>query len=152
VTYPVLFLSLQILSSFHPSTNALPISPTELAAIEALKLAFNVFARYRSRSQEQHLPARQTQGRTLLWDASQEFEEQPLQGMNGHHGEEEEAAAASDIAERGVGQETPDVALSIRAGLVVAFASVVWASSTYIVRLFLFPSHRPDQSQREAFF
>lgn len=100
--------------------------------IEALKLAFNVLARYRSRSRGP-LPRSPAQGRSVLWDASRDFEEQPLQGMNGQYGE-----GGAVPAEGGIGQEAPLNAapsMRMRSWLAVAFASVVWASSTYIVRL-----------------
>ena len=76
----------------------------------------------------------------MLWDASRDFEEQPLQGMNGRYdGEGEQVAAV--FAEGGhstsvVGQESIDAAhaLPTRSRIAVAFASVAWASTTYIVR------------------
>jgi hypothetical protein len=77
----------------------------------------------------------------VLWDAARDFEEQPLQGMNGRYdGEGEQVAAV--FAEGGHstsvvgGQESIDAAhaLSTRSRIAVAFASVLWASTTYIVR------------------
>jgi len=47
--------------------------------IEALKLAFNVLIQYQSRGRPSF---RQAQGRNTLWDASRDFEEQPLHGMD----------------------------------------------------------------------
>ncbi|KAH9969575.1 hypothetical protein BC827DRAFT_1262811 [Russula dissimulans] len=131
VAYPVLFLSLQILSSFRPSTNALPFSPSELAVIEALKLAFNVLIRYRSLEGPSF---RQTQERNTLWDASRDFEEQPLQDLDGQGGSEE--AAASDRG--GVDRQHRGAGLTTRSWLKFAFASVVWASTTYIFLSALF--------------
>lgn len=80
----------------------------------------------------------------MLWDASRDFEEQPLQGMNGQYGE-----GGAVPPEGGIGQEAPNVAPSMRMGsrLAVAFASVIWASSTYIVRLLTTSGLR-----RKAFF
>ena len=70
----------------------------------------------------------------MPWDASSGgFEEQPLQGMNGQYDDEDGAV----LVEGGIGQEAPNAAPSMRmrSWFAVAFASVVWASSTYIVRL-----------------
>jgi hypothetical protein len=70
----------------------------------------------------------------VLWDASRGgFEEQPLQGMNGQYDDEDGAVPV----EGGIGQEAPNAAplMRMRLWFAVAFASVVWASSTYIVRL-----------------
>jgi hypothetical protein len=116
--------------------------------IEALKLAFNVLARYSERSRERHPSP--TQGRTLLWDTSRDFEEQPLQSMAGQY-DEEAAAAVSAEGGGGVGQQEtpapparapvpapdPSFSFSARSRLAVAFASVVWAGTTYVVRLFV---------------
>ena len=81
----------------------------------------------------------------MLWDASRDFEEQPLQGMNGQYGE----GGAVPPEGGGIGQEAPNAAPSMRMGsrLAVAFASVIWASSTYIVRLLTTSGLR-----RKAFF
>jgi coenzyme F420-reducing hydrogenase gamma subunit len=72
----------------------------------------------------------------VLWDASRDFEEQPLQGMNGRYDGEGEHAAVVFAEGSVVGQESIDAAhaLSTRSRIAVAFASVVWASTTYIVR------------------
>ena len=93
--------------------------------IEALKLAFNVLIRYQSR---ERLSFRQAQGRNTLWDASRDFEEQPLQGMDGREG-----AAVSGRG--GVDRQHSDARLTTRSWLNVAFAAVVWGSTAYIVRL-----------------
>jgi len=84
----------------------------------------------------------------LLWDAPRDFEEQPLQGMNGHRGEEEAASVSVEGGGGGGGvcRESVDAAAtSTRSRLAVAFASVVWASTTYVVRLF---TNRPQREQR----
>ena len=92
--------------------------------IEALKLVFNVLVRDRS---GEEVP-RQMQ-RNVLWDASQDFEEQPLQGLANQECEET-TVTARDV----VGQEPTD-AWTTRSQLTVVLASVVWASTTYTVRL-----------------
>lgn len=129
VTYPALFLLLQIFSSF-PSrrANGLPFSSLELAAIEALKLAFNaLLTRYKSG--EDGL-TRQTR-RTVLLDASRNFEEQPLHGMDNQECEE------TTVPTRGVvSQEPADALLTASSWPTVVSASIVWASTTYIVCIF----------------
>ncbi|KAF8501014.1 hypothetical protein F5888DRAFT_1324947 [Russula emetica] len=130
VTYPVLFLLLQIFSSF-PSrrANGLPFSSSELAVVEALKLAFNVLIRYRS--SEDGL--RQSPRRAMLWVASRDFEEQPLHGMDSQESEE------TTLRARGVvGQEPTDALLTAPSWLTVVSASIVWASTTYIFSSALF--------------
>jgi hypothetical protein len=125
VTYPIFFLLLQIISGF-PSrrTNGLPFSPSELAVIEALKLAFNVLIRYRS--SEDGL--RQSPRRTVLWDVPRDFEEQPLHGMDSQE------CVETNVPARGVvGQEPTDASLTAPSWLTVVSASIVWASTTYIV-------------------
>lgn len=93
--------------------------------VEALKLGFNVLIRYWSG--EDHRALRQTtQRRTVLWDASQDFEEQPLQGLTSQNREEE-----TDVSV--VGQEPTDAWPTTRSSLTVVSASVVWASTTYTV-------------------
>ena len=94
--------------------------------IEALKLAFNVLVRDRS---GEDVP-RQMQRRNVLWDASQDFEEQPLQGLANQECEET-TVSARDV----VGQEPTD-AWTTRSQLTIVLASVVWASTTYTVRLY----------------
>jgi hypothetical protein len=130
--------------------------------IEALKLAFNVLARYSERSRER-LPS-PTQGRTLLWDASRDFEEQPLQSMAGQY-DEEAAAAVSAEGGGGVGQQEtpappapapapapdPSFSFSAHSRLAVAFASVVWAGTTYVVRLSFSLSFPSGRCRGEAF-
>ncbi|KAH9080563.1 hypothetical protein EDB83DRAFT_2513530 [Lactarius deliciosus] len=74
VAYPIIFLSLQFVSSFRPGTGAVPVTPLELAVVESLKLAANVLIRYRSGEGLFCKP----HGRTALWDVSHE---QPLQGL-----------------------------------------------------------------------
>jgi len=59
--------------------------------------------------------------------------------MNGHRGEEEAASVSVEGGGGGGGvcRESVDAAAtSMRSRLAVAFASVVWASTTYVVRLF----------------
>lgn len=93
--------------------------------IEALKLAFNVLIRYRP--SEDGL--RQSPRRTMR-DVSRDFEEQPLHGIDSHECEE------SAVPARGVvGQEPTDALLTAPSWLTVASASIVWASTTYIVCL-----------------
>jgi len=95
--------------------------------IEALKLAFNLLIRYRS---AEDVP-RPTQRRTALWDASRDFEEQPLQGLASQDREE------TAVSARGViGQDPTDAWPTMRSWLAVVSASVVWASVIYIVRLY----------------
>lgn len=67
----------------------------------------------------------------MLWDASQDFEEQPLRGMASRDCEE------TDVPARGVvGQEGPtDTLLTAPSWLTVVSASIIWASTTYIVCL-----------------
>ncbi|KAI0300304.1 hypothetical protein BC826DRAFT_670351 [Russula brevipes] len=134
VSYPVLFLALQILNDVGLSTDAsLPFSSLDLAVIEALKLAFNVLVRFRSGEVEG--PFRKTtQGRHILWDASRDvdFEEQPLRGLDGAQDPEGSAVPARG---NGVAPEPPpDAALARRSWLTVAFASGVWAGTTYSFR------------------
>lgn len=98
--------------------------------VEALKLALNVLVRYRS-GEDHHAVRQTTQRRTVLWDASQDFEEQPLQGLASQDNEEEEENA---VSVRGVvGQEPIDAWPTTRSSLTVVSASVVWASTTYTV-------------------
>jgi len=125
VTYPILFLLFQIFNIF-PSrrTNGLPFSSPELAVVEALKLAFNVLIRYRS--SEDGL--RQTPRRTVLWEASRDFEEQPLHGMDSQECEETTVPAREVV-----GQKPTDASLTAPPWLTVVSASIVWASTTYIV-------------------
>jgi hypothetical protein len=115
--------------------------------IEALKLAFNVLVRFRSGEVEG--PFRKTtQGRSILWDASRDvdFEEQPLRGLDGVQDAEGSAVPARG---GGVAQEPPpDAALTRRSWLTVAFASGVWASTTYVVRHFLTVSAAAEKAQR----
>jgi hypothetical protein len=67
----------------------------------------------------------------MLWIPSRDFEEQPLHGMDSQ--ECEEAA----VRARGVvGQEPTDALLTAPSWLTVMSASIVWASTTYIVCLF----------------
>jgi hypothetical protein len=63
-------------------------------------------------------------------DASQDFEEQPLQGMSGQYDEDRAVPV-----EGGIDQEVSNAAPSMGSRLAFAFAAVVWASSTYVVRL-----------------
>jgi hypothetical protein len=92
--------------------------------VEALKLAFNVLIQYRS---SEDVP-RQTLRRTVLWDASRDFEEQPLHGLASQDCEE------TTVSSRG--QEPTDAWPTTRSWLTVVSASFVWASTTYIVRLY----------------
>jgi hypothetical protein len=128
VTYPVLFLLLQIFSSY-PSTrkNGLALSSLELAVVEALKLALNIFIRYRSSEDG----PRQSPRRTVLWDASRDSEEQPLHGMDGQECEE------TTVPTRGVvGQEPTGASLTMQSWSPVVTASIFWANTHYIVCLF----------------
>ena len=94
--------------------------------IEALKLASNVLIRYRYRPSEDGL--RQSPRRTVL---SRDFEEQPLHGLDSQECEE------TSVPARGVvGQEPTDTPLTAPSWLIVVSASIVWASTTYIVCLF----------------
>lgn len=94
--------------------------------IEALKLGFDVLIRYRS--SENGL--RQTLRRTVLWDASGDFEEQPLHGMDSQECEET-AVPAREV----VGREPTGALPTAPLWLTVVSASIVWASTTYIVCL-----------------
>jgi hypothetical protein len=95
--------------------------------IEALKLAFNVLIRYRP--SEDGL--RQSPRRTVLREVSRDFEEQPLHGMDSQECEE------TTVPSRGVvGQDPTDAMLTAPSWLTVVSASIVWASTTYIVCLF----------------
>jgi hypothetical protein len=99
-------------------------SSSELALIEALKLAFNMLIRYKSNEDG----TRQTPRRTLLWDASRDFEEQSLQGLDCQDCQE------TTVSTRGVvGQEPTDASPMAFSWLTVVSASIVWASTTYIV-------------------
>jgi len=98
----------------------------ELAVVEALKLASNVLIRYRSGEGLFRKP----QGRTALWDTSQDVEEQPLQGLACH----QDSDGSVVCSREDVGQEPADAILAVRSCLAVVFASVVWASAAYTVR------------------
>jgi hypothetical protein len=74
---------------------------------------------------------------------SQDVEEQPLQGMNS----QDRAVSA----EEGIDREAPNAAPSLRAQLAFAFASVVWASSTYVVRLLTTSSYCEIGFERTVF-
>ena len=80
----------------------------------------------------------------MLWDASESrgggFEEQPLQGMNGQYDDEESAVPVEGGHRIGQGAPDADPSMRMRSWFAVAFASVVWASSTYIVRLLTHPT------------
>lgn len=105
----------------------MPFSSSELAVIEALKLAFNILIQYRSSEDG----PRQTPRRSVLWDASQDFEEQPLRGMASRDCEEITVPARAVV-----GQEPIDSSLTAPSWLTVVSASIVWASTTYIVRFY----------------
>jgi hypothetical protein len=95
--------------------------------VEALKLAFNVLIRYRFSEDGLH----QSPRRTVLWDVSRDFEEQPLHGMDSRECEE------TTVPTRGVvAQEPTDASLTAPSWLTVVSASIVWASTTYTVCLF----------------
>ena len=94
----------------------------ELAVVEALKLASNVFIRYRS--------GEGLFRRTVPWDASQGVEEQPLQGLDSQDSDE---SVVSSIIED-VSLEPVDANLTMWSCLAVVCASVVWASAAYTVR------------------
>ena len=66
----------------------------------------------------------------MLWDASQDFEGQPLQGLAGQDCEEETTVSARGV----VGQEPTD-AWTASSRLTVVLASIVWANTTHAVRL-----------------
>jgi hypothetical protein len=98
--------------------------------IEALKLAFNVLIRYRHRPSEDGV--RQSPRRTVLWSPPRDFEEQPLHGLDSQECEE------TTVPARGVVGQEPTDTLTAPSWLTVVSASVVWASTTYIVCLYLF--------------
>jgi hypothetical protein len=125
VAYPALFLSFQFLISPRTGTDAVPLISSELAVIEALKLAYNVLIQYRSGEGLFRKP----QGRTVLWDATEDVEEQPLQGLADQSSDESVASSSEDIS-----QETGDAILTTRSCLAVACASAVWAGAAYTVR------------------
>ncbi|KAN0139853.1 hypothetical protein V8E53_002515 [Lactarius tabidus] len=122
VAYPALFLSFQFLISPRTGTDAVPLISSELAVIEALKLAYNVLIQYRSGEGLFRKP----QGRTVLWDATEDVEEQPLQGLADRSSDESVASSSEDIS-----QETGDAILTTRSCLAVACASAVWAGAAY---------------------
>ncbi|KAI0304440.1 hypothetical protein B0F90DRAFT_1815769 [Multifurca ochricompacta] len=130
VTYPILFLSLQVLGSFHPSSDSIPFSPSELATVEALKLIFNVIIRYQSG--DRFFRQAQRQSASVLWDASGGVEEQPLRGLTSQDGDEIVSLGA------GVSQQPLDGEPTIRSWLTVVCSAVVWASSAYIFTSALF--------------
>lgn len=123
VTYPVLFLLLQIFSRYPLARkNGLALSPLELALIEALKLALNLLIRYRSGEDA----PRQSPRRTVLWDASRDSEEQPLHGTDGQECEE------TTVPARGVvGQEPKDALTTVNWWMPVVNASIFWANTHY---------------------
>lgn len=125
IAYPILFLSLQFVSSFRPGTGVIPITPLELAVVEFLKLAFNVLIRYRSGEGLFCKP----HGRTALWDVSHE---QPLQGLASQDDDGSVVSSGEDV-----GQE-PGANFTVRSCLAVVFASVVWASAAYTFSSALF--------------
>jgi hypothetical protein len=124
VAYPVLFLSLQILGTSRSSSDLL--FPSELALVEALKLICNVYLRYRS----EESPFTQTQGRTVLWDGSREFEEHSLQRLADQESEETVVSSGEDIRQEHLHREP-----TMRSWLTIVYASAVWAGATYIVRV-----------------
>jgi len=94
--------------------------------IEALKLAFDVLIRYKFSEDD----FRQTPRRTVLWDASRDFEEQPLHSMDNQECEEATVSAREVVA-----QEPTNALLTTPSWLTVVSASIVWASTTYVVCL-----------------
>lgn len=129
VAYPILFLSLQFVSSLRPGADAVPITPLELAVVEALKFAFNVLIRYRSGEGLFCKP----QGRTAPWDTPPDVEEQPLQGLASQDSDGSVFSSREDV-----GQEPADANLTMRSCLAVACASAVWASAAYTFSSALF--------------
>ncbi|KAI9443197.1 hypothetical protein H4582DRAFT_2109565 [Lactarius indigo] len=128
VAYPILFLSLQFISSLRPGSDAVPpVTPLELAIIEALKLASNILIRYRSGEGLFCKP----QSRTALWGVSQD-DEQPLQGLAFQDDDGSVVSSGEDV-----GQETA-ANFTVRSCLAVVFASVVWASAAYTFSSALF--------------
>ncbi|KAI9465512.1 hypothetical protein BJY52DRAFT_1183607 [Lactarius psammicola] len=129
VAYPTLFLSLQFVSSLRPSTDAVPITSLELAVVEALKLTSNLLIQYRSGEGLFCNP----QGKIAPWDASQDVEEQPLQGLTCQDSDERVVSSGEDV-----GQELADASFTVRSCLAAVFASVVWASAAYTFSSALF--------------
>ncbi len=119
-----MFLLLQFISGLRPRVNAVPITPFELAAIEALKLASNILIRYRSGDGLFSKP----QDRTALWNASQDIEH-PLQGLAGQDSDGSVVSSREDVY-----QEHADADLTMRSCLAVLCASAVWAGAAYTVR------------------
>ena len=93
----------------------------ELAVVEALKLASNVLIRYRS--------GEGLFRRTMPWSASQDVEEQPLQGLDSQGSDESVVSSIEDVS-----QEPTDANLTMWSCLAVVCASTVWASAVYTVR------------------
>ncbi|KAH9980293.1 hypothetical protein BGW80DRAFT_1556876 [Lactifluus volemus] len=123
VTYPVLFLSLQALSS-RTSTNVVLELPSELALVEALKLMSNVYIRHRLGEGL----FRQTQSRAVVWDTSREFDQQPLRRLADQESGETVVSAGGNVRQ----QEPLHGEPTVHSWLTVIYAAVIWVGTTYI--------------------
>jgi hypothetical protein len=74
---------------------------------------------------------RQTQSRAVVWDASREFDQQPLRRLS----DQENGEAVVSTGENVRQQEPLHGEPTAHSWLSVIYASVVWAGTTYIVRI-----------------